>query len=348
MRKSLPEPQYLLHWDHSRDRKVCRDVVEATHRLGELTLFSDEMIAQFMDQLPRSELSIGTMGDNPAHPTQWQLGEIGRLHGAELLLAIRRGRLQLQLCNLHRHPSAIGQTIQRLCREVMECQVDLQTFGHQGQLLISSPSALQYYNGGIDPSILWQIRGTKRVWVYPQGGPFLPARTMEQLVSGNLVCTPYYEPAFDDQAVVFDLEPGQMLALPQHTPHRSANLDGLNITLKTEYCTGHSVRRNRVLRANDWLRRRLPLSLESRLSGWVGEFLKRLCVHGADLRSTRDLTENSGVAARTRIEKTFRLDSDSAGGMKPLAEDAWQPPITSPLLPTAIEIPAANAAPLEI
>ncbi len=142
MKETSKGPLYLMRWDHSCDHRLGRDVVETTHRLAELPIFSDEGLAAILDRYPREALRVTTMGDNPAHPNQLQHGKLGGYSGFDMIDMIRRGRLCLRICSVATHHQALARIVQRLCSEMMECQPGLRTYDHDGDLEISSPTAM--------------------------------------------------------------------------------------------------------------------------------------------------------------------------------------------------------------
>ena len=84
---------------------------------------------------------------------------------------------------------------------------------------------------------LWQIRGTKRVYLYPPVAPFLTPEQIERIILSGVEVDMDYAPWYDEHAAVFDLKPGEMLHWPLNSPHRVDNHDCLNVSLTTEYWT---------------------------------------------------------------------------------------------------------------
>ena len=276
-----------MRWDHSLDQRLGRDAVQTTHRLGELPVFSDEGLAAILDRYPRKAVRLATMGDNPAHPSELQFGKLGGYSGLELIEMIRCGRLCLRIHNVASHHEGLGRIVQRLCQEMMECQPSLRTFDHDGDLEISSPSAMNYYGIDIQPTVAWQIRGTRTVWLYPTGEPFIIPRTLERVVASDDSTPLYFEPTFDDQAQLLEQSCDRVLALPQHSPYRIANDHGLNVTLITKYHTRESQRRNEVHCANHLLSQFFPSDTRSCRASGFGSAAKRLLLRIARRRSTK-------------------------------------------------------------
>lgn len=332
MKEHWTGPRYLMRWDYSRDQRLGRDAVTTTHRLAELPIFSDEGLAEILDRYPRKALGVTTMGDNPAHPSQLLLGKLGAHSGLKLIDLIRRGRLCLRIESVATHHQALARIVQRLCREMMECQPGLRTFDHNGDLEISSPTALKYYGIDVQPNVAWQIRGTRTAWMYPAVDPLVNGRTLERIVSSNDSLPLYFEPAFDDLAQNFQQTPGSVLALPQHTPYRVVNDEGLSVTLTTKYRTCESERRNNAHRANRILNRFFPSDRRSLATSGFGSAAKRLLVRvvGNTLAETSCPT----------MERTFRVDPDSPLCVGPPATTDFTSVSSFPGLPLESSMPA--------
>ncbi|MGI9406697.1 MAG: hypothetical protein ACR2O4_10035 [Hyphomicrobiaceae bacterium] len=134
----------------------------------------------------------------------------------------------------------------------------LRTFKHKMSLLISSPNVQVYYHADVPGQTLWQVRGTKRVYVYPNKAPFLPQAALEKIVLGEAhEISLDYEPWFDNYAQVIDLQPGQMAHWPLNCPHRIVNADCLNVSFTTEHWTDALRDAYAVNYANGILRKRL-------------------------------------------------------------------------------------------
>lgn len=268
-------PKYLLRWDHQQNQRLLRDVVSTTHRLAELPIFSDQGLASIIDRFPRDEMTVTTMGDNPAYPSELQFGNFDDHDGRAWIEMVRRGRLCLRLSKLVENSDALGQIVQRLCGEMMECQPGLHTDSHEGDLWISSPYAIHYFGIDPQPTVLWQIRGHRQISHYPTGQPFVGQRELERIVANGKTRPLYYEPAFDRHATCSEQVPGDVLGLPLHAPYRIATRGTLSLTLTTKYQTQHSHRTIAVLRANDQLNRWLPHQNRSVALTGLKSFAKR-------------------------------------------------------------------------
>ena len=325
MQATSKGPRYLMRWNHSSDQRIGRDVVETTHRLGELPIFSDERLTAILDRCPRQALRVNTMGNNPAHPSHLQLGQLGGCSGSELIQMIRRGRLCVRICSVATHDEELGRIVQRLCGEMMECQPGLRTYGHDGDLEISSTGAMNYYGIDIQLNAAWQIRGTRTVWVYPTGSPFVHQRALQEVVASNESNPLYYEPAFEDQSLPLQQTAGSMLALPQHMPYRTVNDDGLSVTLTTKFVTRESERRNSIHCANHMLNRFFPSDKRSIATSGLGSAAKCLLLRIAGARRSDTSIQP--------IEPTFCVNLTAPRCVGPLLTTALEGDKSTPIFP---------------
>ena len=144
--------------------------------------------------------------------------------------------------------------------------------------------ALVHYHIDIPVNMLWHMRGRKRVWVYPHfDDRFVSQDAVEQVCSGELSEDVPYDPEFDKYALVFDVEPGQLLTWPQLTAHRVTNIEGLNVSLSTEHKNAAATRRINVHLANQFLRRTLGWNCESMEVRGFGAHAKQAVARAARL-----------------------------------------------------------------
>lgn len=122
-------------------------------------------------------------------------------------------------------------------------------------LILSSPSVQVHFHADPDQSVLSQIRGHKRVYVYA-------ASAVSELELEALVRT-------EDQGVIpwssrieraafpaVDLHAGESAFLPIYAPHRVENGPEVSVSLSVGFHTGMSRRRKLALLLNDRLRGR--------------------------------------------------------------------------------------------
>lgn len=246
----------IADWSGDAAEGFTRRNVSVTHRLHERPMFDDGALAALLDRYPRESLGVFTMGEDPTDLAGWKRGEAGDLTGAELLEQVKAGRLWLNL----RHVNDSEPTYAALSDEIF-AEVERAT-GKPGirrdlGLLISSPRAQVLYHFDSPLVMLWQLRGKKRVWVYPPSAPYLKREQVEALVMGESAEQIPYDRAWDHGAEVFDLEPGRMVSWPQNAPHRVVNGDMLNLSLSIEFMTPEALLNANVAYADGLLRRTL-------------------------------------------------------------------------------------------
>jgi hypothetical protein len=235
-----------------------RGIVTGRHGLGEHPLFSDAALVDLLDHFPREHLYAHDMGTDPNHTEVNRLFRHEGVSGTDLLQAVRSGRLWLNVTHIDRADASCRRLVESLYDALCAQMPTFEPNTCQGTLLISAPDALVHYHADASASVLWHVRGRKRVWVYPALDPhFLPPALLEDIFAGVRHEFVPYTDTLDAGAAVFDLEPGQWISWPQNAPHRVSNLDSVNVSFVTDHVTLASQRRKRVYLANRFLRTRL-------------------------------------------------------------------------------------------
>jgi hypothetical protein len=239
----------------------------ARHRMHLLDLFQDQQLIALLDGYPRARLQAFTMGRDRCRRDDWQYVDATNASGSEIFAAVVRGRLWLNLLRVDLADRQYAELLDRLRHELSErCpRLGLASINF-GTLLISSPHAMVYYHFDASHQALWHMRGAKRIWLYPACDErFAPRQIMEDIFSGtyNYDEEIPYSPDFDRDAMVFDLQPGDVASWPHNAPHRVENLDTLNVSLSTGFLTEAAERRSSIYGANRLLRRKLGLPVRS-------------------------------------------------------------------------------------
>jgi hypothetical protein len=247
----------LENWTPEQAARMERTIFVAQHRLNKLAMFDDAALVDILDRHPRRDLGINTMGDDPARRADWQEGRAGDLDAEQLLQAARTGRVWLNVRRVMDHHPDYADLVHALYAALEATCPGLTTFNHSANLLISSPGAQVYYHLDCPANMLWHVRGRKRVWAYPLEAGLVSDETIEGVLCGEKSEELDFRPQWDELAIAHDLEPGEMITWPQHTPHRVVNLDGLNVSLSTEHMTPRATRRNNVYMANRHFRKLL-------------------------------------------------------------------------------------------
>lgn len=251
-------PRVDLPQKNSAD--FSRQPLLANHNLHQNELFDDAALIDLLDHFPRQQLYVLTMGNDSTRTNDNRLALHDGVSGAELLQAVKNGRLWLNITRVDRADARYRKLIDELYIQLAAQAPNFFPISSQGTLLISSPHVLVYYHADGPASVLWHIRGRKRIWIYPAlDERFMRRELLEDIFSGVRHEYLPYEHAYDQAATVYDLEPGQWITWPQNAPHRVTNLDSINVSLSTEHFTRQSRWRARVYTANRFFRTRLGI-----------------------------------------------------------------------------------------
>lgn len=286
-----------------------------SHDLSGTGLFDDHVLARLLDDYPQNDIHVTTMaaGEDRDQPiSNWRAGTTAGLTGQEIMTAVRRGQLWLNIKRLAEnapaHRELLTEIYQQLARR-LHCPAPK---WQRATLLISSPSASVYYHADSIPNVLWHIRGEKKVFVYPNGNPrFASPQQLELICSGETEEELIYHADFESFAQCFQLTPGQAISWPQHSPHRVVNTQGLNISLSTEHITPEARQKVNLYRGNRLLRRlgmQPQLNHEGSLAGRTKQAL------GIYQTALRKAFRKAPISFE--LTPTFRVDPDAESGYR--------------------------------
>lgn len=302
----------------ARREDFGRVPVVGTHGLGDATLFSDASLIALLDEFPRERLYAFTMGTDPTRIDEYRKVRHAGVSGAELLEAVRCGRLWLNITRVDLADPAYHRLVDALYEQLAELLPDFAPLRDQGTLLISSPQAQVYYHADGPASVLWHIRGRKRVWVYPaMDERYLRYELLEDIFAGVRHEFVPFEPAFDAGAEVYDLEPGQWISWPQNAPHRVVNADSLNVSLSTEHFTAASLRRYQLFLANRFFRTRFGRRHPSLREDGALALTKALVQRSARRLGLHPLHYQQHA-------ESLQIKADAPGGLVPLGAGVSQ------------------------
>lgn len=259
----------IIDWQADKLAQFGAVPLQFQHRLHDHALFSEAALTKLLDRLDRRDYYVNTMDVNSHNSRSRREGEIRDLSGAQVLEAVKRGRIWILLLHPARVEPAYGELLQQIYAEVGHTVAGFNANFQKMTVLISSPNIQVYYHCDIPGQTLWQVRGHKRVFVYPNTAPFLEQAALEKIALGEAheISLPY-DPQFDAHASVFELHPGQMLHWPLNAPHRIVNGDCVNVSFTTEHFTPGIRRSFYVNYANGILRHSLGFQhLAQRTSG---------------------------------------------------------------------------------
>lgn len=216
----------------------------------------DAALAAVLDRYPAELFDINLYDYDDEGQVSLRTGARGRLDGGQLLEAIQQGRLWVNLRSVETGWPELWAAAMNEFRAIQARYPGLKAVKNAGQLILSSPKARVPYHFDAAGVVLFHLRGRKRIFVYPGDEAHLPERSMEQVVARQTTEELPYALAFEGDAQVMDLEPGQALTWPLYAPHRVENLDRFCVSLSMDFQTWSSRMRNGSLYTNAVLRSR--------------------------------------------------------------------------------------------
>ncbi len=294
----------LSDWDQTHTQRFQKDIMTFGHRLNETGLFTDEALIALLNKHPSNMLDVCTMGDpeHPLYPNRFRTGDFRNVDGQVLLDAAKAGKVWINVrrgMNIHpEYKEALDEMYGGIAQ-----QTGNKAYNANGGILISSPVAKVPYHFDKTETILWHVRGKKRIYIYPLTQKFIPDRAYESTLLSYLSDDLPYKSEFDDHAQVFDLQPDQAISWPLNSPHRVDNQE-FCVSVTTEYSTRQSGMKNAAMIANATLRHRFGITSDYSSAGPVNRQIKS--VFGRVIKKV-------GLVPEDNMEDlvTFKIDPKS-------------------------------------
>lgn len=251
---------HSFDWSVEEYKKFSHEIQLLKHEYHKSKLFSDEAIIELLDNYPRTWLQCYTMGTNPENHNEWTPVHIANSSGAEIMKALKKGRIWINAVNINKYDKHYGKLIEEMYEKISSNCPHIHNLRNAfNALLISSPGIQVYYHLDTDPNMLWHIRGVKKFWVYPaQDKRFTPQNHIEEIIAHERHENMPYQSWYDDHAYTVSLEEGQAVSWPQHSPHRVENVT-INISLTSSYESSQSRRLVGVHGANFYFLKKLGI-----------------------------------------------------------------------------------------
>ena len=275
----------------------------STHRLADTGLFTEEAILKLLETHPRNLANVSRMGHDPT-VLEWSEGLTDGLSSEDILAALKKGRLWLNVRQVLNHDSPQADAVNRLYDDLETACPGFEATRRSANILVSSPGAMVYYHIDVPQNILWHISGEKRVWAYPKRLQDTPREELEAIIAVKKEEDAGYDPSWDADAFAVDLKPGEWITWPQNTPHRVENTVGLNISVSTEHYTPRAFKYVRAHRANRMLKDNLGLKLRNTDPTGVG-YAAKAAAYLAGRAVQEYVTKNRDLY---HYPKTFRVD----------------------------------------
>lgn len=301
----------LLDWDDEKVAGFEKKPVIAHHNLHEREMFSDEGLIDLLDRYPRERLGVYSFGTDPLKNTEIESGIATGLSGREILDAVQRGRMWLNLRKVDEHLPEYEQLREEMFGDLERQTPGLKTFRQDVGVLISSPGTQVYYHLDVPLVTLWQIRGVKNVWLYPPQPPFIENEDLERVVLRESEEEVPYRSEFDAECLLVEHKPGMMATWPQFGPHRIRNQDMMNVSLSCEFQTLRTVVQANAVYANGVLRRNFGWTPDLQKDGLPALYVKAAMARIFKILKLRKYFEY-------HKPKTFRIDPHAETGLSAL------------------------------
>jgi len=248
----------LSSWTDEHTEKFRKETFKIKHDLISTGLFSDQALSELLDKHPKDQLDVCTLGDHPIYQYKFRTGDVRDVDGKTLIEAVKAGTIWMNLrkaMNIHPEYNAV---LDKMYGEIAAL-TGQKPFHARGAILISSPAAKVPLHFDPTETILWHIRGQKRMYLYPLTDSYLPDEEYEALMYRITEDYLPYQPDMDKAADVYDLGEGEMISWPLNRPHRVENRSYC-VSVTTEYSTLESTVKNAAMYTNAVLRRKFGMA----------------------------------------------------------------------------------------
>ena len=296
----------LLDWDDAKTEAFQTSILSFRHALEGTGLFTDEALAGLLAKHPSHLLDVCTMGGegDARYPNKFRTGDFRNAAPETLIAAAKEGKVWINVrkaMNIHPEYKAV---LDSMYGELAH-KTGNAAFNPKGGILISSPIAKVPYHVDKTETILWHVRGEKRIYIYPQTEEFIPDASYEATLTDLINDDLPYDAAMEASARVFDLEPGQGITWPLNSPHRVDNRT-FCVSVTTEYSTRQSAAKNSAMLTNALLRSKLGLNPSYRRDGEITRKVKSVAGRAMNKVGLIPNTTSPDLV-------TFRVDSDVEG-----------------------------------
>jgi len=294
----------LHNWTDEHTAKFQKAMFKVKHNLSETGLFTDEALAELLDKHPRKFLDVCTLSDHPIYEYKFRTGDAQDVDGKTLIEAAKAGSIWMNLrkaMNMHPEYKAV---LDEMYGELAAIS-GRKAITANGGILISSTTAKVPYHFDATETILWHVRGHKRMILYPQLPEFLPDEEYEKLMYSHTEDYLPYKADMDASATIFDLYDDEMMTWPLNAPHRVENVS-FCVSVTTEYSTAESTLKNSVMYTNAVLRHKFGRTPSWQNAGMAEKYVKAF---------TGKVMRKLGILEHMEPEDlvSFRLRADIPG-----------------------------------
>lgn len=289
-------------WTEENTKIFRKDIMTVRHRLSETGLFTDEALIELLEKHPSEKLDVCTMSNHdPKFPNKMLTGDFRDADGKTLLEAAKAGAVWINVrqgMNVHPEYKAVLDDMYGAIAEI----TGQPPFNARGGILISSPIAKVPYHCDQTETILWHVRGKKRIYLYPVKEEFLSDEAYHNIITNDLEDDIPFDPEMDKHAFIGDLEEDQMISWPLNAPHRVDN-QTFCVSVTTEYSSRESAFKNSVMYTNAFLAKRFGVKSKWASASMPEKVVKS--VAGRVLRKAGAMkTENGTDFVAFKIDKS--------------------------------------------
>jgi len=227
----------IKDWEEHYAEVFGKHILLLQHSLHELPIFREENLERLIEGCPTKYYDFVKMGKQGEHKKSWRRGSIKDVKGSDVLSAIEKGRFWLSLQSLQEWDDTLKAVVDHIFDDFSEKVPGFKPYKLKLGMLISSPNAQVYYHCDLPAQSLWQIKGEKDVYIYPNSEPFLSDQELEPIFLGKSEEEISFQPWYDQFASKTTLKPGEMTHWPLNGPHRVENHDCMNISVTTSHFT---------------------------------------------------------------------------------------------------------------
>ena len=262
----------LPNWTDAHTEKFQKSMFKVDHTLSSTGLFTDEALAELLDKHPRKFLDVCAISDHPIYEYKFRTGDARGVDGATLIAAVKAGSIWMNLrkaMNMHPEYKAVLDEMYGALAKIS----GRKPYNANGGILISSPTAKVPFHFDATQTILWHVRGHKRMYLYPQEPAFLPDEEYEKLMYSQTEDYLPYNSDMEESVTVFDLYDDEMMTWPLNAPHRVENKTYC-VSVTTEYSTPESTLKNNVMYTNAVLRTKFGRNPSWQAAGTGEKYVK--------------------------------------------------------------------------
>ena len=247
----------LQNWADEFSKAFRKKVFTFDHGINETNLFTDDALINLIAKHPPHLTDVCTMGStqDTKYPGKLLTGDFRDLSAEEIFMAAKNGNIWINLRRAMNVHAEYKDVLDKMYGGIAE-KTGKKAFNANGGILITSPVARTPYHFDKTETILWHLRGPKRIFFYPVTPKFIPDTAYETAVLDMVEDDLPYDESFDKEAHIIDLKEGEAVTWPLSSPHRVENM-GFCVSVTTEFSSKESALKNAAMTANATMRHKM-------------------------------------------------------------------------------------------